>query len=410
MESAPRIVRAGLAAIAVLLGARAEAAPIAFDEACRAAMERAPEVLLGQADVAVAAADIETEAALPNPTLGVASATRTARLSTSLALPMALFGQRLAAARAARRDRDVAALDLALARLEARWGAAEAWIALWQAQAQAAILSAAVADASAVLKVAETRYDAGSGARVDIVQAKATLARAEAERAAGDGAIAAASARLARWLGRDPSEDLIAAGDPPDPGTALAPLDALRQRLAGHPALARDAGAEAAARAHEAAERRQRWPLVEAQVTVNQFDPSFSGAELVVGLALELPVFDRRDGPIARARAEEARASASAALDAERLDAEATAAWREAETARRRLAALARDVLPAAREVAAMTREGFASGRLDLLRVLEADQAVRQAQADELEARAAWARALAALEHAVGDAEALHAP
>jgi cobalt-zinc-cadmium efflux system outer membrane protein len=49
-----------------------------------------------------------------------------------------------------------------------------------------------------------------------------------------------------------------------------------------------------------------------------------------------------------------------------------------------------------------MTEGGYRDGRVDLLRVLDAQRAVLEARLAALEARATWQRALAELERAIG--------
>jgi len=384
------------------LTASAHAEPLTFDEAVASAVLHAPDVLLADAQVALAAADIETADTIPNPTLGVASATQSARLSTTLTLPLMLFGQQLAAARAARRDRATALREVDIAHEVARWGAGKAWIELWKAERRALILADAVAAAREVLRVASERSDAGSGARVDVVQANAELARAEAELESAHGDVAIASAALATWLAGPPDATLVTVGDPP--------TSTVDRPATPHPELVRDDAELAAARAHVRSEERQVWPLVELQVGVNQLDPSFEGPELVVGVAVEVPLFDQHDGPIAHARAVERAAQLRHTVDAQRLSNEAAAAARQLAAARARLSAQQQHVLPALQEVLTMTKDGYALGRLDLLRVLAAAEAVRNARLDELDARTAAATARVELEHALGAGRSDHAP
>jgi len=67
-----------------------------------------------------------------------------------------------------------------------------------------------------------------------------------------------------------------------------------------------------------------------------------------------------------------------------------------------RAAALARDVLPMLEQARQMTEEGYRDGRVDLLRVLEAQRAVLETRLAQVEAQASWQRALVDVEHAAG--------
>ena len=97
-------------------------------------------------------------------------------------------------------------------------------------------------------------------------------------------------------------------------------LDAL---LAEHPALARDRAQVAAAAAHVRAERRLRWPIVNADVVVNIHDPTLPGTDVIGGVSFDAPVLSLRGGAIARARAEQALAETTLALEQRRLAAAA---------------------------------------------------------------------------------------
>jgi len=59
-------------------------------------------------------------------------------------------------------------------------------------------------------------------------------------------------------------------------------------------------------------------------------------------------------------------------------------------------------VLPAMEEARKMTEDGYREGRLDILRLLEAQRAVLDARLSSLDAAVAWCHALADLERASG--------
>ena len=101
-------------------------------------------------------------------------------------------------------------------------------------------------------------------------------------------------------------------------------------------------------------------------------------------------------------RPAQALAETSAALEARRLEADLADAYGRAEGAGARARSLATDVLPALEEVRRMTEEGYRDGRVDLLRLIDAQRARLESRIAEVEAEAAWERALAEVEHAVG--------
>ena len=374
--------------------------PITLDEARARAARGGPEVLLARQREQIARAQVDAAGALPNPTVGVATASVTAKLTTSLLQPLPLFGQRGTAVDAARADADAARMDVAAGALEARLGVTAAWLELWAAQQRAGLLEQSARDAARVAEIAHERFAAGSGPRVDEVRTTGERARARAEADAAGLAIAAASTRLGVWLGGGPggwrAEGAPSVGPVPDEAQAL------RQLLAQHPALRRDRAQALAAAQHVRAEQRARWPVVTAQLSVAQDDPTTPGTDVIGGLSFEAPVLSLRGGAIARARAEQSLAELTAETDLRRFTAQLGDAYRQSEVAALRARALAGEVLPALEEALQMTEGGYREGRVDLLRVLDAQRAVLEARLAALDARAAWQRALAELERASG--------
>ena len=378
----------------------ARPAPVTLDEARARAVRGGPEVLLARQRELVARAQIDAVATLPNPTIGVTTASVTAKLTTSLLQPLPLFGQRSTGIEAARADAEAVRLDIGAVAVEARLGVTAAWLDLWAAQERARLLEQAAADAARVADIAHDRFAAGSGPRLDQVRTTGERARARAEADAATLAVPAASARLEVWLGGG------SGGWRADGAPSVGPLpdeaQALRQLFEQHPALRRDRAQALAAAQHVRAEQRARWPIVTAQLAVAQDDPTTPGTDVIGGLSFEAPVLSLRGGAIAHARAQQTLAELTAETDLRRFTAQLGDAYRQSEAAALRARALANDVLPALEEALRMTEGGYRDGRLDLLRVLEAQRAVLEARLATLDARAAWQRALAELERAIG--------
>src|SRR3569623_48548 len=179
----------------------ARPAPVTLDQARARSVRGGPEVLLARQRELVARAQIDAVGALPNPTIGVTTASVTAKLTTSLLQPLPLFGQRSTGIEAARADAEAVRLDVGAVAVEARLGVTAAWLDLWAAQERARLQEQAAADAARVADIARDRFAAGSGPRLDQVRTTGERARARAEAAAATQAVPAASARLEVWLG-----------------------------------------------------------------------------------------------------------------------------------------------------------------------------------------------------------------
>ena len=389
--------------------APAPALAMTWGDARAQAQRRAPELAVGLGHSQVARAEVEVAGALANPTFTVTTARETARLGTGVTVPLPLFGQRGAAVRAARADADAVDREHAVLLNDVRWSVSLAWVDTWDATQRARLLAGAADDARRLASITSERFDAGAAPRLDVVRAGADRARADAEATSARSLVGAAGARLAVWVGVDPRSPPAIDGGPGVPAS-LPPLAQLLGDVEAHPALARDQAQGAAAERHVDLERRLRFPIINAELTVLQGDPTLTDArgaqltEVIGGASFELPILSARGGAIARARAQGTLAAATAASDAAHLRADLADAFLRTEAAAARARALGGQALPALEETRALTEESYRAGRADLVRVLEAQRALVEARLAELEAVATWARAFADLERAAGRA------
>jgi outer membrane protein, heavy metal efflux system len=391
--------------IGAAVAARARAAPparaISFAEARALAWQAGPEVLLAQRRAGVASAQVSVAGALANPTVTFTTARQTARLGSSVSLPVPLFNQRGRAVEAAESEAQSARLDVGAMAVESRFGASVAWIDLWEAQEHARLLRQAAAETERVAQIAEQKFQAGAGPEVDVLRTRADRVRAATEAASAETETGAAAARLAVWVAPEEGAALTAAGAPSFRGRP-GDLQALFRGVAGAPVLRRDQADVSAAQARVRLEQRLRWPVVNLLLTVNQGDPTLPGTDVIAGLSLDAPVLSLRGGAIAHAHAEQAVAETTLATDLRRLNAQLADAVARSDAAGGRAAALARDVLPALEQARRMTEEGYRDGRVDLLRVLEAQRTVLETRIAQVQAEADWQRALADVERAAG--------
>jgi cobalt-zinc-cadmium efflux system outer membrane protein len=371
------------------------------------AQRNAPELAVGAGRSQVARAELDLAGALANPTFTVTTARETARLATGVSVPLPLFGQRGTAVGAARADADAVEQEREVVRNDVRWSASLAWVDAWEATQRARLLAGASADAQRLATIATERFEAGAAPRLDVVRAGADRVRAQADATSAQTLVDAAGARLAVWVGGDPRAAPTIDGGPGVPAR-LPTLAALLTAVQAHPSLARDRAQGVAAERHVDLERRLRFPIVNAEVTVLQGDPTLTDAsgrqrtDVVAGAAFELPVLNARGGAIARAQAQGTLAAAGASLDTAHLRADVVDAFLRTRAAAERARALAGQALPALDEARALTEESYRAGRADLVRVLESQRALVDARLAEVDTVATWARAFADLERAAG--------
>ena len=398
----------GRGALALLMFTPRLANAVTWGEARALVVRDAPELLAAERRRQIAAAEIDVAGTVANPTFAVTTARETARLSTSVSLPLPLFGQRGAAVRTANANAQIVAAEGQIASRDLVWSATTAWVDAWEASERSRLIVGSAADAKRLLDIAAERFQSGSAPRLDVVRATADEARARADSEGAQRLVAAAGARLAVWLAKDPTAAPEVTGTPGVPA-ALPPLIALEASVEGHPAAARDRAQQISADAQLTLERRLRFPIVSAQLTVNQGDPTLPrdgngnpATDIIGGASFDLPLLNQRGGFIKRAKAQRTLADAQLAIDIAHLRAEIADAYHRTEAAAARSRELAEHALPAMEDARTMTEESYRAGRVDLVRVLEAQRAVVETRLAEVDAIADWARSFADLERAGG--------
>lgn len=389
-------------ALAALLGAPRVSAQdaVTFEDAQRYATDHAPEVMLSVArsEVARAEAGMAGQVA-PNPRINLGTTEHGARATAGFYAFLPFFGRHQAAIRAADAQAMVLAEDVDVARLDARLATAQAWIELWLVEREAALAEESATRWERLSAMAVERVGAGAGSRLDSMRSRAEALRARSEAAATVERASGARARLAIWLGRDPTAELRTDGPLPLAGEVPA-LESLLDELEAHPLLARSGAQEHAAAALVHAQRRSRWPIFGVQASA-QIAPRNGGpTELSGGILLDLPVFSGPGLPAAHARERMARAEGE--LERQRLAAEIVDAHGRCRAALRLARTQEDDVLPAAHDVAELALEAYGEGSLDMNAVISAQQSYLDTQLATRRAEADFALALTSLAHAVG--------
>ena len=120
------------------------------------------------------------------------------------------------------------------------------------------------------------------------------------------------------------------------------------------------------------------------------------------GLRLDIPIFNRNEGGVIRADWEINAAMHARDAIADQIVADVRTSVRSLQQASDNLLVLETEVAPALAESLEISRKGFADGGTDYLLVLQTTTQYLDAKARILDQKAAYARALAELERAVG--------
>lgn len=392
----------------------AHAQELSFADALSRAASEGPSIDARRAALDAATRSIGPAGALPDPQLVLAIENVPAtgpdryrlgrdemtmqRVGVMQEVPsFAELGARRAMARA---EVDRAGAGLELGRLEARLGAAQAWIGLYYAQRRVALLARLTSEARASAEAARGRLASGAAGVDEAITAEVEAARLEDRAAEANASVLAMRAELRRWIGEAADEPLSDQAPVFDVDPEM-----LRAQLRRHPALAAYEAESAAAEAGLRMARAERWPDWSWEVSYGRRDPALedtASVEVRVGLPLfqggrQEPLIDARRADLARVRAERDATfrEHEAVLDA------GLAQYAALEASVRR----ARDVrIPLSRRRAEAASGSFAAGSLSASALIAARRDALEAELDliELQERLALTGAALVLQYGEG--------
>ena len=265
-----------------------------------------------QMRVQAARAELRTASAFPNPS--VSYTRKRGERESGIEQPLPIFGQRGLRMQGAELGIAAAAAQADAAYSEAAREAAREFVALLVAQERHARREAASKDLDAAAAIVRGQVEAGARsrydlARIEVQQAEMAMQVAQSQAALDEAASkVAAAAALPQWQPR-----AVGSLQPAPQSTDFEALWAVAQdRLpAVRAALAEQAHAEKLVDV----ERREALPTPSVSLGRVHND---DGRSNVVGVSVEIPLFDRREGEIAKAVAqrEEAQLRRQAALAA----------------------------------------------------------------------------------------------
>ena len=326
------------------------------------------------ADTMAAAAQLQSARAWQNPALGASYSKDAPQYHYTLDIPLDLPYQRrprIASASASQRAaRYRHALEQAMVAMEAD----TTYTRALAARAFAELSMRNARDADSLRRIAVARRDAGDASDLDVALATVTAGQGANQATTDSLALQSALLDLQSVMGLGAGEVVIALGD-----SLTVPSKASAGTMSGAllPVAAATAQLEAASLA-VTVERRSVFGAPSLMVGFETGDPSGSGSERLptVGLALPLPLLNRNRGPIAWARAEEARARAALTWAEILTRTELSRAQREQAAA---LAKVGRDqrLVEQANGVVAMAMTAYREGAASLPNVLEAQRTAR---------------------------------
>lgn len=249
-----------------------------------------------------------------------------------------------------------------------------------------------------VVGVSRQRFEAGDIAEVEVLRSEASLGRFRVEIGMAEQDLIASESRLAEAMGI-PSLAI---------GTCSGTLEGTVPDIAREPVLealerhprtqVRERAQERAAAEIDVAEAG-RWPDLSVGVNYRRYAITDQDT-WELGVEVELPLFDRNQGAIRRARENLRREELLAAAESKTVRAHAEGLLATYRTNRERVATFERDVLPRMEETLTIAQDAYAAGEVGILEVLDAHRALA-------EARLSYLRELHELRQSVTELERL---
>ena len=248
---------------------------------------------------------------------------------------------------------------------------------------------------------AQARFETGDAPRLELLQAGLTLAAAENDATAAEGAVTATRSRLNAVLGQplDMVQKLSTAIDAGGPVVASAVLE-----------LARTGSTELAVLDRRIDEQRARLALAEAlrvpdvvptATLTHDAEPEFTyGWRAAV--AVTLPIFTSHKAGVAVEQATLDQLAAEKEATVRRIVGEVTATAASAEAQRLAFVRFRDLILPQAEEVEQLAQDSYQLGQTGIAALLQALQASRDLRLRALDAGSQFEAALADLERAIG--------
>lgn len=390
---------------AINRGLQTEAAtPLTLQIAVALALDGNLDLVVAKREIEATQGQVIQGQARPNPELAYSledqrAATRTQ--SVQINLPIEMGGKRAARMTAAERGRDIAVEELNVRRVEIRAAVVAAFFETLAAQERAALAQKSFDLARRATDAVAKRVAAGKVSPVEETKARVAEAGVRVELAQAQSEQRNARVRLASMLGANPPRFTLVAGSVEALPT-VPTFDNVQQRLSVSPTLRR-AQLEVERRTSLAnVERSKRVPDVTFSLGVKRPN-ELQRDQLLFGVSVPLPLFDRNQGNLLEALKREDKARDELQALNLRVSTEVLQARERLESIRGEVDVLQRDVLPGAQSAYDAATIGFENGKFNFLEVLDAQRTYFAAKSQYIKALAEAHRAAADIDRVLGE-------
>lgn len=397
-----------LAAACHLLAAQA---PVTIQQAVEEALERNIELLARRYEIPIAEARLLQARLRPNPRLNVETnfldvlganyipeegPTGPAETNTVFYWEIETAGKRRLRMQTAREALAGARETFLDGRRTLALEVQNAFLDTMLAKENAATLREVLATFENVVKVNQTRYQAGDIARVELLRSEVAALQFRNQLRQAELRVRQEAVRLQRLMGRPaPSPDFDIAGEirRDRPAETLEELTAAA--LAARPDLAALRREVARSEAEIRLQRALARPNVDLGISHHkQYVGPFPGQTAGFRFEIPLPLLNRNQGEVERARREREQAETRVRALEQQIRAEAASAWEQYQTALRLLESIEREMLEQAARVRETVEFSYRRGEASFLDLLEAQRTLSETRQGYNEARVEYARAL----------------
>jgi len=382
------------------------AAPLTLPRAIALALDGHPDLAVAQREIEATQGQVLQGRARPNPELAYAledhrSQTRTQ--SVQINLPVETGGKRAARIAVAERGRDVAVEELNMRRIDIRAAVAATFFETLAAQERTALAQDSVDLAGKASDAVAKRVAAGKVSPVEETKARVAEAGVRVELAQARSEQRNARGRLASLLGAQaPRFESVEGRMGAIP--AVPTFESVQQRLSASPTLRRAQREVARRQSMVEVERSRRVPDVTFSLGVKRPN-ELQRNQLLFGVSVPLPLFDRNQGNLLEALRREDKARDELQALAVRVGTEVLQAREQLGSIREEVEVLQRDVLPGARRAYEAATVGFDNGKFSFLEVLDAQRTYFAAKSQYLKALAEAHRAAADIDRVLGESD-----
>lgn len=370
-----------------------QAAPLTLPQALALAEEFHPQLRASVAQIEAAQAGMITARAYPNPGIGGLAGGQTYRIpgnvsgpvySFSLAQPLELGPLRLSRMELAERGRESSEHAFAGTRLAIRSGVQRAFYQALRKRNEIDLLADDLKVVEDLRNRIQVRVNVGEVGRLELIRAEAEVVAARTAANSAQLQYVSALAQLRAAVGA-PLDDNLELQEDVGPATTLPTLVDLRQEVLNqHPllALAHSEVRRAEARVTYETALRIPQPVVRAEIDRPPDTPTYR-----IGIEFPLPLWNRREGPIAEATAQLRQAQALAQSREVEILAAFDSAYGRYQTASQQFAAFEQGLLREAEEAVRAAQTAYQLGERGILEVLDAQRVLRTVRLNFLNAR-----------------------